>query len=100
MTTRGDGHSQLAPSTDPRDDLFMAPEPIYGSRANRGRQSVAQKAVDPRARAENNGATYQLRASAQAGRCGEATAIGVGRLYEVRPLKALTLPTTLHWSSK
>ena len=40
-------------------------------------------AVDPSSRTENNGGVRRLRALAQAGRCGEATAIGVGRLYEV-----------------
>ena len=45
----------------------MAPEPIRGCRANRGRQSVARLAVDPRSRTENNGGIYRLPASAQVG---------------------------------
>ena len=40
MTTQGDADPQLASSTHPRYDVFMAPEPIRGSRANCRRQSL------------------------------------------------------------
>ena len=83
MTTRGDAHPQLAPSTDPRDDVFMAPEPIHGSRANRGRHPLRRW---PLTRA------HGLRTMAASTGCGRRPQAGaVGRHRQLAPSGHTTL---------
>ena len=79
MTEQGDALRKLAPSTHPRDDVCMAPEPISGARTNHSRQSLAPTAVDAGITSEINRLIDRLPARGPNRWCAQATTIGAVR---------------------